>query len=233
MAKKVLIVDDDAKICALLGEILKESGYEVEVAYTTEQGWDRVHKLIPDIILLDIEIPLKGGFEFCREIKEQDPFRRIPIIFLTVRDQEMDRVSALNMGADDFILKPFRQKELLARIQVALRRAQPYQPAVVEVQTGTLAINFEKRIVKVNGRTVHVTPKEMDLLKCLIVNRHKVLTDREIFEQVWGVNCNSLISTVYTHINRLRRKLKENGGKIKTIPGVGFRFDERKVNSSR
>jgi DNA-binding response OmpR family regulator len=182
MPKKVLIVDDDPKICALLGEILRESGYESSVAHTTEQGWDQVHKSIPDVILLDVEIPLKGGFEFCREIKEQDPYRRIPIIFLTVRDQEMDRVSALNIGADDFILKPFRQKELLARIQVALRRAQPYQPAMVEIQTGTLSIHFEKRIVKVAGKIVHITPKEMDLFKCLILNRHRVLIDCEFFE---------------------------------------------------
>lgn len=233
MSKKILVVDDDPKIGDLLSDILEENDFQVEVAPSTEDAWEKVIRLDPDLILLDVEIPLKGGFEFCREIKEKEPYQRIPIIFLTVRGQEMDKVSALTLGGDDFIVKPFQQRELLARIHVALRHSLYFQNYTARGRSGSLLIDFERRTVQINNHELQLTPKEFDLLKILYTNRHRVLTDKEIFTHVWGSHSHSLFSTVYTHLNRLRKKLKEHGEKIRTVQGTGFRFDERKARNEK
>ncbi|OGR55735.1 MAG: hypothetical protein A2034_00345, partial [Elusimicrobia bacterium GWA2_38_7] len=191
MNAKILIIDDDHKICSLLSDILKDQDFRVAQAHTTEEGWEQLELVEPDLILLDVEIPIKGGLEFCREVKEKDRYRQIPIIFLTVRDQEVDRVAALNLGGDDFIVKPFRQRELLARIHVALRRAARYESSLSMIRSGTLYVDLDKRVVQVNNRDVHLTPKELELLKLLYINRHKVLSERAIYDQIWGSHCAS------------------------------------------
>src|SRR3989338_5635140 len=122
MKPYILTIDDDTKICNLLGDILLENAFKVGLAHTTEEAWEKLAMETPDLILLDVEVPMKGGLEFCRELKSKELTQNIPIIFLTVRDQEIDKVSALNLGGDDFITKPFRPKELAARIRVVLRR---------------------------------------------------------------------------------------------------------------
>ncbi len=228
MKERILIVDDDSKISSLLSDILKENHYVVAEAKTTEEGWDQVERFHPDLILLDVEVPLKGGLEFCRQMKEKEETQEIPIIFLTVRDQQVDRVSALTLGGDDFIVKPFHQKELLVRIQIALRRSLRSQPSPTTLKSGTLHVDVDRRIVHIGGKELHLTPKELELLKFLYINRHKVLSEKTIFDTVWGSHCTSMLSTVYTHVERLRKKLGDHGYKIKTVPGAGFRFDERK-----
>ncbi len=228
MKERILIVDDDPKIRSLLTDILQEHHYVVAEAKTTEEGWEKVERFRPDLILLDVEVPLKGGLEFCREMKEKETTEGIPIIFLTVRDQQVDRVSALTLGGDDFIVKPFHPKELLIRIEVSLRRALRSQPVPTTLQSGTLHVDVDRRIVRIGGRELHLTPKELELLKFLYINRHKVLTEKAIFDNVWGAHCTSMLSTVYTHVERLRKKMGPHGRKIKTVPGTGFRFDERK-----
>ena len=233
MNNKILVIDDDPKICELLSDILKENNMQVSVAETTEQGWDKVMQFDPDIILLDVEVPLKGGLEFCRELKETKSYQQIPIIFLTVRGQDIDKVSAFSLGGDDFMTKPFSQKELLARIHVALRRSSLSKMQNSVLKSGSLYIDFDRRIVLINNKEIKLTPKEFDMLKLLYINRHRVVNDRELFDQIWGASNTSLMSTVYTHMNRVRTKLKEHGVKIRTIAGVGFRFDERKDLSER
>jgi DNA-binding response OmpR family regulator len=228
MRGKILIVDDDPKICDLLTDILVEAGFRPVTAQNTEEAWEKVVSENPNLILLDIEVPLKGGLQLCNEIKQNETFRRIPIIFLTVRAKDVDKISALNLGGDDFITKPFNQKELIARINVAFRRSETLAAGSNIIRSTAFMVDFDKRIIMVNQKEVKLTPKEFDLLKLLYVNRHRVLSDREIFQQIWGVHCNSMRSTVYTHINRLRKKLKSHADKIQTIPGTGFRFDERK-----
>ncbi|OGR83642.1 MAG: hypothetical protein A2902_03110 [Elusimicrobia bacterium RIFCSPLOWO2_01_FULL_64_13] len=229
MKGKILIVDDDPKICDLLTDILRNDHFRVSTAKTTEDAWEKVLSIRPDLILLDVELPLKGGLEFCREIKEKEPTQQIPIIFVTVRDQEIDKVSGLNLGADDFITKPFRPKELIARVNVVLRRYAAMQhPTFNVVKSPILTIDFGRRVVQADQKDVHLTPKEFEILELLFKNRRRVLSDKLIFDHVWGANCNSLISTVYTHIDRLRKKLFPYGVKIKSVPGVGYRFDQRK-----
>src|SRR5437868_2981483 len=144
MAPKILIVDDDTKICALLSDILKETNFKIAIAHTTEEAWDRIAVDPPDLLLLDVEVPLKGGLELCRELKQKDATQDIPVIFLTVRDQEIDKVSALNLGGDDFITKPFRPKELVARIKVVLRRFTDRRSPLV-IQSQRILIDFDRR----------------------------------------------------------------------------------------
>ncbi|OGR87002.1 MAG: hypothetical protein A3A86_04690 [Elusimicrobia bacterium RIFCSPLOWO2_01_FULL_60_11] len=232
MKPRILIVDDDTKICSLLGDILLENGFKIETAHTTEEAWEHIAGGLPDLILLDVEVPMKGGLEFCREMKNKDLTRDIPAIFLTVRDQEIDKVSALNLGGDDFITKPFRPKELVARVRVVLRRYGGPRNAHI-VEKGRLLIDFSKRMVEIKGKDIHLTPKEFSVLEFLYKNRHRVVGDRMIFETVWGSASHSLMATVYTHIDRLRKKLKEYNGIVKTVAGVGYRFDERGADQRR
>ena len=229
MKGKILIADDDVKICALLTDTLKSNNYRVAVVNTTEDAWEAVISDPVHLILLDVEIPLKGGLQFCREIKAKEPYKQIPIIFLTVRDAELDKIAGLNLGADDFITKPFRPKELLARVGVVMRRYTAVRPATLAIKSDSLFIDFDRRIVQADDKDIHLTPKEFELLELLCKNRHRVLSDRYIFDNVWGSHCNSLMSTVYTHMDRLRKKLSSHGVKIKTVPGVGYRFDERVI----
>lgn len=227
--KTILVVDDEPKICELLSDILRQHNYQVVRALTTEEAYERLSRAHPDLILLDMEIPLKGGLEFCREIKANELYRYIPIVFLTVRSHEMDKVTALNLGGDDFITKPFSQKELLARIHAVFRRQSLLVPSTQKARSGSLVVDFRKRMVQIHDRELSLTAKEFELLKLLYSNRHRVLSTKEIFARVWGADSNSFLSTVYTHIGRLRKKLKEHGRKIKVLPGTGFRFDERSL----
>lgn len=226
MRPNILIIDDDTKICDLLGDILKESNFKVNVAHTTEEAWENIASEVPNLILLDVEVPMKGGLEFCREIKEKDLTENVPIIFLTVRDQEIDKVSALNLGGDDFITKPFRSKELVARIRVVLRRYNTMRATRV-IHQGDLLIDFDRRVIQTQTKDVHLTPKEFSLLEFLYKNRHKVVSDKMIFEAIWGSASSSLIATVYTHMDRLRKKLGRYSAIVSTVSGVGYRFDER------
>ena len=227
MSRKILVVDDDPKIRELLFDILKENNFQVALAATTEEGWDQVNQFKPDLIILDLEIPLKGGLEFCRELKQSASHVQIPVIFLTVRAQDIDKIIAFSLGGDDFVTKPFSYKELLARIQVALRRSGQMRDNDHILESGTLAIDFDRRSLQISKKEVRLTPKEFEVLRVLYENRHRVVEDKELFETVWGSNSSSLMSTLYTHINRIRSKLQDHGKKVKTISGSGFRFDER------
>jgi DNA-binding response OmpR family regulator len=227
MRSRILIVDDDTKICSLLSDILKEhNDFSVKLAHTTEEAWEEIAAESPDLVLLDVEVPLKGGLEFCREMKQKELTQNIPVIFLTVRDQEIDKVSALNLGGDDFITKPFRPKELVARIRVVLRRYSALKSTQI-VQQGDLLIDFDKRMLRIRDKDVHLTPKEFNLLEFLYKNRHRVVSDKMIFDALWGSGSGSLIATVYTHMDRLRKKLNVYNSLVKTVSGVGYRFDGR------
>ncbi len=230
MTPRILVVDDDTKICSLLTDILKENGFKTASAHTTEEAWEKIAQEIPSLLLLDVEVPLKGGLELCREIKQKEATQDIPIIFLTVRDQEIDKVSALNLGGDDFITKPFRPKELVARIRVVLRRYDDSKNPLV-IESSHILIDFDRRVVRIKDKDVHLTPKEFNILEFLCKNRHRVVSDRMIFEAAWGNGSGSLLSTVYTHMDRLRKKLNLYGDMVKTVPGVGYRFDERMKRS--
>ncbi len=221
---RVLVIDDEPAILRVVRTNLSAHGFQVESAET----WGAARELIghrPDVILLDLGLPDADGEDLIRSIRE---YSSTPIVVLSARTAERDKVSALDLGADDYLTKPFGVDELLARIRVALRHAaRPPSGAEAVFRTGDLEIDFERRRVSVSGREVHLTPTEYDLLKALASHPDKVLTDRMLLQQVWGVEYGSEDHYLHVYVARLRKKLEadpQNPRFLITEPGVGYRL---------
>jgi two-component system, OmpR family, KDP operon response regulator KdpE len=201
------------------------AGYEVDDARTGEEGLDKANSYHPDLVLLDINMPGMGGIKSCKALRED---KDIAIIMLTVRDSEADKVAALDAGADDYITKPFSTPELLARIRAALRRIPASQSANTKVQVGRLAIDFVARTVSKGDKPVHLTPKELDLLRYFILHPNHVLSHRELLQSVWGPDYGNQVDYLRVFIKNLRKKIElnpENPEYILTEPWVGYRFN--------
>jgi two-component system KDP operon response regulator KdpE len=220
---KILIVDDAQQVRRVLRTALSAEGYTIFEAGTGEEALESVRQSTPDAILLDVNMPGIGGLETCREIRRT---MDIPILMLTVRNAERDKVMALDAGADDYVVKPFSMAELLARIRAALRRRLP-QEKVASFSTKDFAVNFETRQVTVKGRDVHLTPKEFELLRHLISNAGKPITHRRLLQAVWGPDYGDQPEYLRVMINQLRKKIESDPGRPKLIltePWVGYRF---------
>ena len=219
----ILIADDEPQIRRVLRSTLSSQGYVILVAKTGEDAVEIVRKEKPDLVLLDVNMPGMGGIEACREIRRAT---EAPIIMLTVRNAERDKVLALDAGADDYVVKPFGIEELLARIRAALRRYAPGD-ALPPFVTKDLALDFESRQLTVRGVEVHLTPKEFDVLKHLIANQGKPLTHRRLLQSVWGPDYGEETENLRVVINQLRKKIESDPSKpkyIRTEPWVGYRF---------
>lgn len=221
---RVLVVDDEPAILRVVRTNLSAHGFQVESAAT----WREARELLahrPDVILLDLGLPDAEGVDLIREIRG---YSNTPIVVLSARTAERDKVAALDLGADDYLTKPFGVDELLARIRVALRHsARPPSGAEAVFRAGDLEIDFERRRVAVAGREVHLTPTEYDLLKALASHPDKVLTDRMLLQQVWGVEYGSEDHYLHVYVARLRKKLEADPQKprfLVTEPGVGYRL---------
>ncbi len=225
MKKKILIVDDDVQVCQLTADILSEHGYIPVMAHNTDDGFKKLYETRPDLIILDVWLPSIGGLEFCRQVRLDDQTRHVPIIMLTVQDKEIDKVMGLEMGADDYVTKPFGQRELLARIKAILRRFDRSLPDSRQLRSGDLSIDLDRHLVKVRNKTVSMTPKEFDLLVILLQNRGKAANRQNLPPPVWGYDTPGTTGTIDVHIRHLRRKLGTQGNKIKTVLGFGYRFD--------
>jgi two-component system, OmpR family, KDP operon response regulator KdpE len=220
---KILIVDDAQQVRRVLRTGLSAEGYTIFEAGTGEEALESVRQSTPDAILLDVNMPGIGGLETCREIRRT---MDIPILMLTVRNAERDKVMALDAGADDYVVKPFSMAELLARIRAALRRRQP-QEKVTSFSTKDFVVDFETRRVTVKGRDVHLTPKEFELLRHLISNAGKPITHRRLLQAVWGPDYGDEPEYLRVMINQLRKKIEGDPGRPKLIltePWVGYRF---------
>jgi two-component system, OmpR family, KDP operon response regulator KdpE len=220
---KILIVDDAQQVRRVLRTALSAEGYTIFEAGTGEEALESVRQSTPDAILLDVNMPGIGGLETCREIRRT---MDIPILMLTVRNAERDKVMALDAGADDYVVKPFSMAELLARIRAALRRRLP-QEKVMSFSTQDFAVDFETRQVTVKGRDVHLTPKEFELLRHLISNVGKPITHRRLLQAVWGPDYGDEPEYLRVMINQLRKKIESDPGRPKLIltePWVGYRF---------
>ena len=220
---KILIVDDAQQVRRVLRTALSAEGYTIFEAGTGEEALESVRQSTPDAILLDVNMPGIGGLETCREIRRT---MDIPILMLTVRNAERDKVMALDAGADDYVVKPFSMAELLARIRAALRRRLP-QEKVASFSAKDFAVNFETRQVTVKGRDVHLTPKEFELLRHLISNAGKPITHRRLLQAVWGPDYGDEPEYLRVMINQLRKKIESDPGRPKLIltePWVGYRF---------
>jgi two-component system KDP operon response regulator KdpE len=222
--KHILIVDDDPAILRLLSTNLKARGYEIYTATDGEESLEAVQKDFIDLIILDLMMPKVDGVEVCRRIRE---WSDVPIIILSARGDENDKVKCLELGADDYLTKPFGIAELMARIKTAFRhRGDPtVSPAQSTFTCDGLEINFAKRRVTVNGKEITLTPTEFALLQHLAVNSDKVLTHNMLLQSVWGNEYSSEKEYLRVFVGRLRRKLEpdpKNPRYIQTIPGVGY-----------
>ncbi|OGN91117.1 MAG: DNA-binding response regulator [Chloroflexi bacterium RBG_13_48_17] len=222
--KHILIVDDDPAILRLLSTNLKARGYEIFTATDGEESLEAVQRDFIDLIILDLMMPKVDGVEVCRRVRE---WSDVPIIILSARGDENDKVKCLELGADDYLTKPFGIAELMARIKTAFRhRGDPsVAPAQATFSCDGLEINFAKRRVTVNGKEVTLTPTEFALLQHLAVNADKVLTHNMLLQSVWGNEYSSEKEYLRVFVGRLRRKLEpdpKNPKYIQTIPGVGY-----------
>lgn len=220
----ILIVDDEPQIRRVLRATLSSQGYTVAEARSGDEALEQIRGQRPDLILLDVNMTSRSGFEVCREIRGSSD---IPIIMLTVRNSERDKVQALDAGADDYVVKPFGSEELMARIRAALRRAAPVesQPPFI---SNDLKVDFEKRSVLVKGQPVRLTPKEFELLHHLVINRGKAQAHRRILQAVWGPDYGEETEYLRVFINQLRKKIEPDPRHpryIHTEPWIGYRFD--------
>ena len=223
ISAKILIVDDAQQVRRVLRTALSSEGYTTYEAASGEEALDSIRAAVPDAILLDVNMPGMGGLEACREIRRT---MDVPILMLTVRNSERDKVLALDAGADDYVVKPFSMQELLARIRAALRR-RTARGKQTSFAAKDLNIDFEARVVAVRGREVHLTPKEFELLRQLVLNAGKPLTHRRLLQAVWGPDYGDEPEYLRVMINQLRKKLESDPARPKLIltePWVGYRF---------
>lgn len=228
MSAKVLVVDDEKTTVNLIGILLERRDFDVIKAYSAEEGLRMAYKHQPDIVLLDIMMPDMDGWEVCRRLREMSD---VPILFLTARGDIKDVVDGLNMGADDYIIKPYDNDELVARIKAHLRRA-PRNDMSEELSfdNGDFRINFMNREVYVRNEIKHLTPKEFNLLGVLVRSAGRVVTRRELVTQAWGDEYSDAIDSLKLYIHYLRQKVETDPARpdyILTSRGVGYRFAGR------
>jgi two-component system KDP operon response regulator KdpE len=228
----ILVVDDEPQIRRVMRSTLSSHGYVIAEAVSGEEAVERVRANAPDLILLDVNLGGMSGIETCREIRRSSD---APIIMLTVRGAERDKVLALDAGADDYVVKPFGIEELLARIRAALRRhgTDESTPAFVSKD---INIDFESRTLTVRGRDVHLTPKEFEVLKLLVAEQGKPLTHRRLLQSAWGPEFGEQTENLRVVINQLRKKIEKypaNPEHILTEPWVGYRFQPSRSKSSK
>jgi two-component system alkaline phosphatase synthesis response regulator PhoP len=227
MNKRILIIEDDKDIVeALRYNLEREKGYSVITAESGDSGVALALEAHPHLIILDIGLPGLNGFEVCRQLRGEEQTRDIPILILTARTSESDKVLGLELGADDYITKPFGIREVLARIRAVLRRKEMDTDTMEIFDDGQLYIHFKDYVLRFQGRDPKLTFKEFNLLRLLIQSAGKVLSRDKILDAVWGYNYYGEPRTVDVHIRRIRKKLGKDSEKyISTIIGVGYRFD--------
>ena len=226
MQYKILIVDDDENICELLRLYLQKDGFEVIVANDGRQAVDFANKYSPDLILLDIMLPQLDGWQVCREIRKTS---EVPIIMLTAKSETFDKILGLELGADDYVSKPFDTKEVIARIKAVLRRSNDNekQNQIKEVRFDKLRINLTNYELVVDGKTIDTPPKELELVFHLASNPNRVYTRDQLLDEVWGFVYYGDSRTVDVHVKRLREKLENVSEEwsLKTVWGVGYKFE--------
>ncbi len=225
MAKeKILVVDDERNIVELLKYNLEKEGYEVLSAYDGFEAVNIAKQDRPDLIILDIMLPGQGGLEVCRILRKET---KIPIIMATAKGEEIDKILGLELGADDYVTKPFSPRELVARVKAVLRRTSSKIEEKDELAFEDLTINLVKHEIRLKGEEVDLKPKEFDLLKLLATNPGKVFTRDFLLEQLWGYDYLGDTRTVDVHMRRLRQKIEEDAANpkfLKTVHGIGYKF---------
>ena len=226
MKPLILVVEDDPQIRRFLRATLAAEEYQFHEAVTAAEGIAQAASRQPDLVLLDLGLPDRDGLDVIREIRS---WSQMPIVVLSARGQEKDKIAALDLGADDYVAKPFAVGELLARIRAALRRAAPLTPDGADpiVRFGNVQADFEKRLITVGGQEVHLTPNEYKLLQVLIKHAGRVVTQRQLLNEVWGPQHTEQSQYLRVYVAQLRRKLEQDPARpryLQTEPGVGYRL---------
>ncbi len=233
MAAKILIVDDEQNVCDICDLYLKRENYRTKAIHNGSAALQAVQEFQPDLMILDLMLPGLDGWSICRQIRSH---HSLPIIMLTARDSDADRIRGLELGADDYLVKPFNPRELVARVRAVLRRTQAAATDKSSSQIlvhGELTMNLDTRQVFVRGKELNLSPKEFELLRCLLRRPGKTFTRTELLDQIWGYDYFGDERTVDVHVKRLRRKLKtvQADGYVCTVWGIGYRLGEIPVDS--
>ena len=226
MSKRILVVDDDKNISEVIKLYLKKEGYEVSLAYDGKAGLEEFGKEVPALIVLDIMMPKLDGWEVLKQVRKTSS---VPVIMLSAKGETFDKVLGLELGADDYITKPFDPKEFIARVKAVTRRASQMEDEVSSIEYDDLEINISNYTVTYKGEVVEMPPKEIELLYFLASHPNKVFTREQLLQQVWDFEFFGDSRTVDVHIKRLRKKLydQSSGWEIKTVWGVGYKFEVR------
>jgi len=224
MSKRALIIEDDSNIAELLRLYLSKDGFEIMISPDGGKAKSSFDLFQPDVVLLDIMLPVKDGWQICREIREKSS---VPIIMLTAKGDTTDKINGLEMGADDYVTKPFDIKELIARVHAVMRRTDADAPVDKKLSFDKLTINLDSYELVVDGKKVDTPPKEMELLYHLASSPNRVFTRNQLLDEVWGFDYFGDSRTVDVHIKRLREKLEGISEKwsLKTVWGVGYKFE--------
>ncbi len=229
--KKILVVDDELDICRLLKFNLEKEGFMVDTVADAIEAMKRLRKSTFDLIVLDLMLPEMDGLQFCKTIKEEQSLKDIPVIMLTAKDEEIDRVLGLELGADDYITKPFSMRELIARVKAVLRRMSRNEREVENIlQIGDIQIDRERYRVKIAEKEIQLSVKEFKLLVFLATNPGKIYNREQLLDRVWGDDVYVTPRTVDVYIRRLREKIEKNPEEpelIKTRRGIGYYFEQR------
>jgi two-component system response regulator RegX3 len=223
---RVLVVEDEESFSDALSYMLRREGYEVEIAETGPDALSAFDRTGADLVLLDLMLPGLSGTEVCRELRSRS---KVPIIMVTARDTEVDKVVGLELGADDYVTKPFSSRELIARVRAVLRRGgEPDELITNTVEAGPVRMDVERHTVSVDGRSVNMPLKEFDLLELLLRNAGRVLTRGQLIDRVWGSDYVGDTKTLDVHVKRLRAKIEPDPGNPKylvTVRGLGYKFE--------
>ena len=227
MAKeRILIVEDERDILKLIEHTVRNAGFDTILADNGRLALDQAARHVPDMILLDIMLPGIDGFEVCKRLKGDPKHKDIPVIMLTARSEEIDRIVGLELGVDDYMVKPFSPRELILRIKAVLRRYEGQRPIEIQWERDGLKVDVERHGVTVDGKDAVLTATEFKLLNELFQAKGKVLTRDALLSRVWGYEYEGYARTVDTHIRRLRQKIEPYDDFIETVRGIGYRFRE-------
>lgn len=228
--KKILVVDDEPDVTDLLAYALKSKGFLVETVNNPNASFGLARTFLPDLVILDVMMPELNGIQICRMLRADPALKRVPVVFLTAKAEENDRIQGLESGADDYICKPFSTKELILRVQSILRRVNEGKiEEPKQLHIGAIALDVDRHKVTLHGEPIELTATEFKLLRLLMERRGRVQTREHLLINVWNYETEIETRTVDTHVRRLREKLGDEADWIETIRGVGYRMAEQKV----
>ena len=224
MTDRILVVDDEPDLLELVRFNLSQAGYEVETAETGAEGFEKARRRRPDLLVLDVMLPDLPGTEVCRRVRSDEELAGLPVLMLTARSEEIDRVVGLELGADDYVTKPFSPRELILRVQAILRRTRGASATSGVLHQGPLELDTERHRCRVEDEEVQLTAKEFELLRALMERPGRVMSRDRLLDEVWGSDITVTTRTIDTHLKRLREKLGAAAELVETVRGVGYRF---------